>query len=91
MTDRWWPPVPDDARPVVLTARQADVLDGLMRGYTNRRIARELGLTEDTIKSHAKDLFRALDARDRCHAAVLAISGAVDITVLARNGNEKKL
>jgi DNA-binding NarL/FixJ family response regulator len=86
MTDlyRWQPPRVTEVRQVILTARQADVLDGICYGYSNRRIGSVLGVTEDTVKRHISYLFTALGARDRCHAAVLAASGAVRITVKPR-------
>jgi DNA-binding NarL/FixJ family response regulator len=86
MTDlyRWQPPPVTEVRQVIVTARQADVLNGICAGYSNRRTGHVLGITEDTVKSHVRDLLNALGARDRCHAAVLATSGAVDITVKPR-------
>ena len=54
-----------------LTARQLDVLRLLGRGLSNKLIARELGITEGTVKVHLLAVFRALDVRNRT-AAVLA-------------------
>jgi DNA-binding NarL/FixJ family response regulator len=57
--------------PPGLTARQLDVLRLLALGKPNKVIARELGVTEGTVKVHLLAVFRALDVRNRT-AAVLA-------------------
>lgn len=51
-----------------LTARQADVLRCLMSGYSNKQIAKELGVTEGTVKSHLKTIMRKLGATSRLQA-----------------------
>ena len=53
---------------VALTEREVQVLDGMSRGCSNAAIGRELFLSEDTIKTHARRLFRKLDAADRAQA-----------------------
>jgi DNA-binding NarL/FixJ family response regulator len=53
---------------VQLTEREVQVLDGMSRGCSNAAIGRELFLSEDTIKTHARRLFRKLDAADRAQA-----------------------
>lgn len=55
-----------------LTPRQLDVLQLLMRGEPNKLIARELGLTEGTVKIHIAAILRALQARNRTEAVVVA-------------------
>ena len=55
-----------------LTPRQRDVLRGLSRGLPNQLIARELGLSEGTVKIHIAAVLRALRARNRTEAVVLA-------------------
>jgi DNA-binding NarL/FixJ family response regulator len=63
------PPRPDASG---LTPRQMDVLKSLMRGQPNKLIARELGLTEGTVKIHIAAILRALQARNRTEAVVVA-------------------
>jgi DNA-binding NarL/FixJ family response regulator len=63
------PPRPDASG---LTPRQMDVLRCLMRGQPNKLIARELGLTEGTVKIHIAAILRALQARNRTEAVVMA-------------------
>ena len=55
-----------------LTARQLDVLQLLMHGLPNKSIARDLGLTEGTVKIHIAAILRALQARNRTEAVVRA-------------------
>lgn len=70
----WSPPrLLDRPTVVVLTHRQSQILDGICRGLTNRQIAVAVGgVSEDTVKTTTSHLFRAMGARDRCHAAALA-------------------
>ena len=67
---------PDDgpSHPIAssLTRREAQVLDALCRGLSNKAIAQELDLREVTVKLHVKTLCRKLGARNRTHAVVLA-------------------
>jgi DNA-binding NarL/FixJ family response regulator len=61
--------VPSLRRPAVaLTERELQVLRGMADGHSNAEIGRELFVSEDTVKTHARRLFRKLGARDRAHA-----------------------
>jgi DNA-binding NarL/FixJ family response regulator len=42
-------------------------------GHSNSEIGRELYLSEDTVKTHARKLFQKLGARDRAHAVALGL------------------
>jgi DNA-binding NarL/FixJ family response regulator len=53
-----------------LTPRQKDVLELLVKGKSNKEIARELDLGEGTVKIHLAALFRNLGVRNRATAAV---------------------
>jgi len=55
-----------------LTQRQLEVLALLARGMPNKLIARELGLSEGTVKVHLLAIFRALDVSNRTEAVVAA-------------------
>ena len=55
-----------------LTTRQHDVLRLLGEGKSNKVIARELGITEGTVKVHLLAVFRALHVRNRTAAVVAA-------------------
>jgi DNA-binding NarL/FixJ family response regulator len=55
-----------------LTDREQDVLLRLARGRSNTEIARELFLSEATVKTHVAHVLRKLGLRDRIHAVVYA-------------------
>jgi DNA-binding NarL/FixJ family response regulator len=57
-----------DADTPTLTERELQVLTGMGRGRSNAEIGRELFLSEDTVKTHARRLFRKLEAADRAQA-----------------------
>jgi DNA-binding NarL/FixJ family response regulator len=54
-----------------LTERELQVLTGMSQGKSNGAIGRELYLSEDTIKTHARRLFRKLGVNDRAQAVAL--------------------
>jgi DNA-binding NarL/FixJ family response regulator len=55
--------------PSSLTPREAEVLEILRRGQSNKEIGRALGLQEITVKLHVRNLFRKLGVRNRVEAA----------------------
>jgi DNA-binding NarL/FixJ family response regulator len=55
-----------------LTEREREVLDLVARGHDNRRIARELFLSEKTVRNHVSNVFTKLDVEDRATAMVRA-------------------
>ena len=57
--------------PPALTEREQQVLDGMSRGLSNAGIGKELFLSEDTVKTHARRLFRKVGAADRAQAVAL--------------------
>lgn len=71
-----------------LTPRQTDVLGLLLKGHPNKLIARELGLSVETVKDHVAAVLRALNVSSRTQA-VLAVSQMIqqhgDFSTL-RNG-----
>jgi DNA-binding NarL/FixJ family response regulator len=60
-----------------LSRRERDVLGEMLGGLDNKRIAERLYISEDTVKSHVKAIFRKLGARDRAHAVAVALGIAV--------------
>jgi DNA-binding NarL/FixJ family response regulator len=58
--------------PTVLTEREREVLALIAAGASNPEIARELYLSVDTVKTHARHLFRKLDVPNRTQAALAA-------------------
>lgn len=57
-----------------LSQREHDVLCCLMAGYSNKRIARKLDVTEATVKVHVKAILRKLNVANRTQAAMWATS-----------------
>ena len=56
------------AQDVALTGRERELLDSLEEGLRFKQIARRLGISEATAKTHARNLFRKLDATSRAEA-----------------------
>jgi DNA-binding NarL/FixJ family response regulator len=56
-----------------LTPREREVLALLCHGLSNKRIARELGLAEKTVKTHVGHIFGKLGVTDRTQAALIAL------------------
>jgi DNA-binding NarL/FixJ family response regulator len=56
-----------------LTKRETQILNYVADGNTNKKIARILNISEQTIKNHVSAILRKLNANDRAHAVVLAI------------------
>ncbi|WP_427005460.1 LuxR C-terminal-related transcriptional regulator [Pseudarthrobacter sp. H2] len=57
-----------------LAARELEVLQHLVAGHRNRTIASTLGISENTVKFHVRNLFRKLDVGSRTEAIALAHS-----------------
>jgi DNA-binding NarL/FixJ family response regulator len=58
-----------------LTAQESAILRLVAGGYSNKEVARYLGISSGTVKNHMSDMLRKLDARDRTHAVLKAIAG----------------
>jgi DNA-binding NarL/FixJ family response regulator len=59
--------------PDPLTEREIDVLRLMTGGYSNREIARALGLAEGTVKNHVSSILSKLGVRDRTRAVLQAV------------------
>jgi DNA-binding NarL/FixJ family response regulator len=64
--------------PERLTAREQEVLTLIARGYSNKRIALELGIAEKTVKTHVGHVLAKLGVTDRTQAAVHAVRMGLD-------------
>ena len=56
-----------------LTLREIAVLNSVSHGNSNALVARELAISEETVKSHMRGIMSKLDARDRTHAVSIGI------------------
>jgi len=63
-----------------LSAREKEVLKALTAGLSNKEIAQQLCITEQTVKTHISSIYRKLNVRGRSQAIVDAIkNGLVDL------------
>ncbi|MCB1674873.1 MAG: two-component system response regulator NarL [Halioglobus sp.] len=60
-----------------LTGREAQILQCIAQGKTNKRIARELAIAEATVKVHVKNTLKKLGLRSRVEAAVWVLENRV--------------
>ncbi len=67
------PTVPPKGSRGRLTRRQREILQLLADGGTTTLAARELGLSEETVKTHTKNAVARLGARNRTHAVAMAL------------------
>jgi two-component system, NarL family, response regulator len=68
--------VTDDA----LSPREMGVLQLVASGNSNRLVAAQLALSEDTVKAHMKNIMSKLGAKDRTHAVTIALKrGIIDV------------
>ena len=66
--------------PSVITARQLDVAELVVRGLSNPEVARVLNISINTVKKHLRDLFERCEVTSRAElAAWLVASGLVDL------------
>jgi len=69
-----------------LTRREADILELLAAGHSNREISRKLFLSEKTVKAHLASVFRKLGVTNRTQAAMAAVSmGIGEVPGLVRS------
>lgn len=49
----------------------------MAEGNANKRVARNLGISEETVKAHMKSILSKLGANDRTHAVTIAIKRGI--------------
>jgi DNA-binding NarL/FixJ family response regulator len=75
-----------------LSPRQTEILNQIAKGQPNKRIARRLGISEQTVKNHVTSIMDKLDANDRTHAVVLAmLNGWLNIQDASEARSEPEL
>lgn len=67
------PAVPPKGSRGKLTRRQREILQLLADGGSTSAAARDLGLSEETVKTHTKNVLARLGARNRTHAVAIAL------------------
>ena len=78
-------PQPERAQPANndLSKREIQILRCLLAGQSNKAIARNLHITESTVKMHFKNVMRKINAQNRTQAAVWAIQNGLSPLVSA--------
>ena len=66
-------------RDVILSQRETQVLRWLVDGASNKVIAREMQITETTVKAHIKGLLRKIRATNRTQAAIWALENKMRV------------
>ena len=61
-----------------LTKRERQIVARVARGRTNREIAHELNIGEQTVKNHLSGIFEKLQVRNRLELALLAVQRGLD-------------
>lgn len=67
------PDVHTDPSAAGLSPRELEILEFVMKGDSNKHIARRLAIAEPTVKSHIKSILRKIHARNRFEAAMWAM------------------
>jgi two-component system nitrate/nitrite response regulator NarL len=77
-----------------LSAREVEILQRIVRGDSNKHVARFFKIAEPTVKAHVKAIFRKIGASNRTQAAIWALNHRLfddaapqDIPVLLHNGS----
>ena len=60
-----------------LTTREIEVLQLVASGHANKEISARLSINEETTKTHIKNILAKLGAKDRTHAASLALKRGI--------------
>lgn len=73
---QFWPPeleAPAGSMKDDLTPRECDIIHLVACGNSNREIARELGIGEETVKTYMRTILPKLGANDRAHAVAICM------------------
>lgn len=66
--------IAEHAADEVLTMREVEILQRVAAGNANKEVAAQLRISEDTVKSHVKNILAKLGANDRTHAVTIALN-----------------
>ena len=70
-------PLPDKEEASVLTKRELEVLQKIVSGLIDKEIAENLHISEHTVRSHIKNIYRKMGVSSRAQAAVRAVSKGI--------------
>jgi DNA-binding NarL/FixJ family response regulator len=57
--------------PIPLTTREIELMNLIAQGYSNMKVAEELGITVQTVKNHLKKIFTRLNVKTRAEAIMI--------------------
>lgn len=83
------PPDPEPSPINDLTPREAEILGLLAEGQSNKVIARNLGISDGTVKLHVKAILRKLGIHSRVEAAVIAVEHGLRANKNTASGGEQ--
>lgn len=72
------PPSQNQYEDDVLTPREREILYWIVKGLSNKEIAKELNIVESTVKVHVQNMMRKLNLSSRVQAALYAIEHGLD-------------
>ena len=73
----------DNVRIDILTQREKEILDLLILGYSNQKIAKALFISIHTVKAHIESIYRKFGVHNKVQAAIYAVyHHVVDIDIL---------
>ena len=62
-------------KPILISNREAEIIDLLSAGETTELLAERLGLSEHTVRTHVKNAMRKMEVRTRAHAVAVRLRG----------------
>ena len=63
----------DNVRIDILTQREKEILDLLILGYSNQKIAKALFISIHTVKAHIESIYRKFEVHNKVQAAIYAV------------------
>jgi two-component system, NarL family, nitrate/nitrite response regulator NarL len=72
--DAPWEPADEPHALKQLSAREIAILERIVRGDSNKHVARFFNIAEPTVKAHVKAIFRKIGANNRTQAAIWALN-----------------
>ena len=63
----------NDIKTKALTQREKEVLDLLIKGFSNHKIAKQLIISVHTVKAHIKSIYRKFGVHNKVQAAIYAV------------------
>lgn len=76
-SERFIDPVAVKSKRAVLTKRQREILQHYADGHRTAAVAKRLGLSTETVRTHTKAALQRLEARDRAHAVAIGIRNSL--------------